>query len=49
MKELQVGGMQCHAGYSAFRGLVRAVLAIADNRVSQGCQLYSDLILQSRD
>jgi hypothetical protein len=49
MKELQVGGMQCDAGYSALGGLVRAVLAIANNRVAERGKLHSDLILQSRD
>jgi hypothetical protein len=47
MNELQVGGVERHAGDSALCGFVRAVLAVADDRMAECRELHPDLILQS--
>jgi len=48
MNKMQVGRMKRDPGNSTLRGFVMAVLPVADDRMAEGCKLYSDLILQSR-
>ena len=45
MNELQFGGMEGDASDAALGGFIRAVLAIADNRVAKRSELHSNLIL----
>ena len=47
MRELEILRMQSNAGNSSFRRLLRAVLAVADDRMAEGRELYANLILQS--
>ncbi len=47
MNELKMRRMKSDAGDSTFGGFLRAVLSVADDRVTDHGKLHPDLILQS--
>ena len=48
MNELKMRRMKSNAGNSPLRRFRQVVFSVADDRVADGCELHSDLILQSR-
>jgi hypothetical protein len=49
MNELKMGGMKSYARDAAVVGFGGMVLSVADDRMADGGELHTDLVLQSGD